>query len=209
MGKDFRKTEHDSINSIYDLDNFDSDKTYERKSRPEKTESATPDYGDNFNSQTGDDNEGYLYEDEHNIYSHSDTYDKKKIYNTTVIVLVVIAVVCVIGAMVFALTQCTDGSSPLKHTTTPSTSGTEFTLEGTTQVATQAIATEAVTTEAITEAQTVATTQAPTTFPETTQALTTAEASTVVTEPPTAETTTSPFVQNDIEENGDVNEDDY
>ena len=156
------------------LENFDDIKQMPRKKvTSEEKKSKSEDYGDNFNSQTGEDHDDYVYGNSYDINSSS-YYEsksakgrKKKANSTAVIILVVCAVICVIFAVIFALTQCTDGNSALKATTEPTIS--ETTVVFTTQaeitqvVQTQApiqeteapvvteVPTEVVTTQAVTE----------------------------------------------------------
>ncbi len=207
----------DNSRDKYDLDNFDSSgkpaSKPTRNKQPEKPSNLAPDYGDDFNYQTGeDDDKGYVFDNQNNVHSHSSRnhnrkYDKKKISNTTVAVLVTIAVICVIGAVIFALTQCTDGDSPLKQTTAPSTSATEFSFEVTTQAVTEVVTTQPqteVTTEAPTEATTAAATDAPT------EEVTTLAPTESVTTAPAEDVTTATEREDTFDDsNGDDNGEDY
>ena len=125
----------------YDLDNFDVD--------DEQTEKADnpADYGDDFDSQTGIRNQsdcedgyhdGFGTDNTTDIYSSSGSANsrektksksKKKKHNnrTVAIVLSIAAVICLIAAIVFALSQCSDNAdnkattAPAETTAQPST----------------------------------------------------------------------------------------
>lgn len=195
--------------SQYGFDNFDENGTNENKVKKpaKKTEENKPtDYGDNFNSQTGDNPDDYVYDDDYDISRSSKSAKpaksskkrKKKANSTAVIVLIVCALVCVI----FALTQCTDGNSALKSTTSPTTTPTTAVVttqqEITQYVETQPyvqeteapVVTEAPTQAVVTEAPTQAPTEAP-----------------VVTEAPTQAEVPTDVVQ-DSEVNSDTNSED-
>ena len=199
--------------SQYGFDNFDENGTNENKVKKpaKKTEENKPtDYGDNFNSQTGDNPDDYVYDDDYDISRSSKSAKsaksskkrKKKANSTAVIVLIVCALVCVIFAVIFALTQCTDGNSALKSTTSPTTTPTTAVVttqqEITQYVETQPyvqeteapVVTEAPTQAVVTEAPTQAPTEAP-----------------VVTEAPTQAEVPTDVVQ-DGEVNSDTNSED-
>ena len=81
--------------SQYDYDNFDKNGIKEKtvkKPAKNSTENKTEDYGDNFNSQTGDNADDYVYNDSYDINERSKNpvnKRKKKANSTAVIVLVV------------------------------------------------------------------------------------------------------------------------
>lgn len=195
----------DKKNNIYDdgfdyvhenidksLDNFDDEnKMSRRKTASKNKKTKVEDYGDNFNSQTGEDNDDYVYENTYDINSASYYKNKsgkgknKKTNSATVIGLVVCAVICVVFAIVFALTQCTDGSSALKVTTTPAIN------EATTVVTAQAETTQDVHVQVtVRETEALIVTEAPT------EAVTTQSA----TEMPTTQVpaVTEPSVQEEV-----------
>lgn len=112
----------------YGFANFDTDaaEPFSRTIHTEAEETSTPesdDYGDNFNSQTGDN------ADEENILT--DDYDgsieeyyintmpsggkspdgRKNISNKTLAVVLTAAAVCVIAALVFVLAMCSGGKN--------------------------------------------------------------------------------------------------
>ena len=111
----------------YDLDNFDVDAadnfshTVHSEAEETNRNDADDDYGDNFDSQTGEDNKEYSFDDDYE--NNSEEYyinttpsgksksggkkKKKKSSNKAVAaVLTVAAVMCLVAAIVFAVTQC-------------------------------------------------------------------------------------------------------
>lgn len=84
------------------------------------------DYGDDFDSQTGEDNSGYAYSLDKDIFSNSllsrQNNDKKKVRASKVcaIVFIVLAIICLVIAIVFVLTRCTDDKPIISQNTTAS-----------------------------------------------------------------------------------------
>ena len=147
----------------YDLENFDDDISFDNKRQPEsgdisdkigdrrksgasigtRQDNPAADYGDGFDSQTGEDKAEQkpenVYDDD---YSSSGMSKAKRTYNNAnahnnksggkkpkkksgsfkiAAVLAVLAVICLIAAMVFAFSKCSFGKGGNTETTVPTT----------------------------------------------------------------------------------------
>lgn len=147
----------------YDLENFDDDISFDNKRQPESGENydkivnrrksgvnadsrqdnPAADYGDGFDSQTGEDKAEQkpenVYDDD---YSSSGMSKAKRTYNNAnahnnmsggkkphkkkgsfkiAVVLAVLAVICLIAAVIFAFSKCSIGKGGNTETTVPTT----------------------------------------------------------------------------------------
>ncbi len=164
----------------YNLDEFDSDyiiptgNEYSEQDRFDKL-----DYGDDFDFQTGEDNSAYSYtldDDNDEDYTTTSTFSgkrkpvkKSRGSRNAAIVFTVLAIICLIAAIIFALTQCTGTSktaliASTEASTTAATTEAEQTEE---QYEPQTEAESQTEPEAQTEPQTQA--------PQTTEALQTSQ----------------------------------
>lgn len=214
-GDGFESIKGDRLN-MYDDDNFDVDGTGQIPSRNIHSdaddkglyEADSGDYGDNFDSQTGEDAKENMYDDDYEdskeeYYINTTPSDrknrrgnnrkksqKKNGSNKKVsVILAVLAVLCLIAAVIFAVSQCSDEDGDSKATTAPTTKGSTAVQTTQPQYYETEAYTEPVETEAptqiYTEEPTEVYTQPPTQAPET-QAPTQTEP--VVTEPQTEAT---------------------
>lgn len=129
----------------YNLDEFDSDYIILGNDKEDKKEySVAPDYGDDFVLANDEDNSGYAYNiDSEDEYAQEGTaagkkpVKKKRTGRNVAIVFTVLAIICLIAAVIFALTQCTGGSKPQISTTTATTTAAATTAEQTSQTSAQ------------------------------------------------------------------------
>lgn len=112
---DFKKLNNKDNSHKYNLDEFDNDIIMPvRRDVSENDNVAVPDYGDNFNFQTDEDDNGYSYNlhDDNYEKDYSNTaakskHKKNKRSQNTAIIFIVAAIICLIAAIIFVLTQCT------------------------------------------------------------------------------------------------------
>lgn len=129
----------------YNPDGLDSDYIMPvNDDRDKKEDSTFPDYGDDFVLESNEDNSGYAYdidsEDEYNregAASGKGPVKKKRAGRNAAIVFTVLAIICLIAAVIFALTQCTGGGKPQAGTTAAATTAAETTAEQTSQASSQ------------------------------------------------------------------------
>lgn len=105
----------DEKNRGYVLEDFDSE--VKKTSKPEKKEL---DYGDDFDAQTGENNEVHN-PDEYYVHKsvrrNKKKENKRKVKNAVIIAC--IAIVCILVVFAFALTQCSMPKIELSMTTAP------------------------------------------------------------------------------------------